>query len=70
MLVEAVLWVNDGENVGVPPRVRRRNWRRDNPILVSVHELEDLPVSYEIQYEGTSQSMSRGFGVASFRYFP
>lgn len=45
-----ILWVNDGENVGVRFRVRQRKWRRDNPVLT--HMDEDVPVSYEVQYEG------------------
>ncbi|KAI9671046.1 MAG: hypothetical protein M1831_005131 [Alyxoria varia] len=45
----AVLWVNDGRNVGVRFSVRERKWRKDKPILFQ-HE-EELAVSYEIQFE-------------------
>lgn len=45
-----VLWANDGEQVGVKFRVTQKAWKRNTPIIMSADE--DMPVSYEIQYEG------------------
>lgn len=49
-LKKGILWVNDGQNVGIRFRVKERKWERDNPIPLSVDD--DVPVSYELQYEG------------------
>ena len=46
----AVLWVNDGQNVGVRFSVRERRRQTDKPILYQ-HE-DELALSYEIQFEG------------------
>lgn len=46
-----VLWANDGEQVGVRFLVKRRAWTRSNvPLLQDAKE--DVPVSYEVQYQG------------------
>lgn len=53
-----VLWTNDGEQVGVKFGVKQKAWKRDTPIIVRADE--DMPVSYEIQYEGMlSKARSR-----------
>lgn len=50
---ERVVWVNDGpQNVGVKLRVRERPWSRGlSSLPVFVGTNEDMPVSYEIEYE-------------------
>lgn len=46
-----VVWANDGEQVGIRFRVKRRAWHRSAvPLLQAA--TEDVPVSYEVQYEG------------------
>ncbi|KAF1976260.1 F-box domain-containing protein [Bimuria novae-zelandiae CBS 107.79] len=47
---ERILWVSPSKDTGIRFRVRERKIKRDNPILVRVDE-EDLPVSYEIEYD-------------------
>ncbi|KAJ4360176.1 uncharacterized protein N0V89_000736 [Didymosphaeria variabile] len=46
-----VLWVSSNKNTGIRLNVRERKLRRDIPILVRADE-EDMPVSYEIEYDG------------------
>jgi hypothetical protein len=49
---EAILWVTPLKNTGIRFNVRERKLRRDIPLLVRADE-EDMPVSYEIEYDGT-----------------
>lgn len=51
---ERILWVSPAKNTGLKFRIREKKFRRDVPILVDVDE--ELPVSYEIEYEGRSAS--------------
>lgn len=51
--MDEVLWVNDGENVGVHFRVKKCTWRRDVPVIFASDD--DVPVSYELEYEGNSR---------------
>ncbi|KAF2035182.1 hypothetical protein EK21DRAFT_107307 [Setomelanomma holmii] len=44
-----ILWVSQSKNTGLRFNVRERKLRRDTPILVQVDE--DLPVSYELEYD-------------------
>ncbi|KAF2113253.1 hypothetical protein BDV96DRAFT_496625 [Lophiotrema nucula] len=46
---ERILWVSSAKNTGFRFNVRERKLRRDTPILISADE--DMPVSYEIEYE-------------------
>ncbi|KAL1598618.1 hypothetical protein SLS60_007758 [Paraconiothyrium brasiliense] len=46
-----ILWVSSNKNTGIRLNVRERKLRRDIPILVRADE-EDMPVSYEIEYDG------------------
>ena len=48
---ERILWVSTAKNTGVRFNVTERKLRRDIPILVRADE-EDMPVSYEIEYDG------------------
>lgn len=48
---ECILWVSAAKNTGVRFKVTERKLRRDAPILVRADE-EDMPVSYEIEYNG------------------
>jgi len=52
---ERILWVSPAKNTGIRFNVRERQLRRDVPILVRADE-EDMPVSYEIEYEGKRSS--------------
>lgn len=45
-----VLWVSTARNTGIRFNVRERKLRRDTPILI--RNDEDLPVSYDIEYDG------------------
>ncbi|KAL5383357.1 hypothetical protein DPSP01_006043 [Paraphaeosphaeria sporulosa] len=45
-----VLWVSPNKNTGIRFNVRERKLKREIPILVRADE-EDLPVSYEIEYD-------------------
>lgn len=54
---ERILWVSPAKNTGVSFHVRERKLRRDIPILVRADE-EDMPVSYEIEYDGKYPSRS------------
>ena len=48
----SILWLNTGrEDFGIKFRVKEKKWRRDQPILAHVDEIE-LPVSYEVELEG------------------
>jgi hypothetical protein len=48
-----ILWASPNKNTGVRFNVRERKLRRDIPILVRADE-EDMPVTYEIEYDGRS----------------
>ena len=45
-----ILWVSNGKNTGIRFRVKEKKFRRNTPILCRADE--DLPVSYEIEYNG------------------
>tara|TARA_R110002003_G_scaffold193_35_gene15157 strand:+ start:16981 stop:17790 length:810 start_codon:yes stop_codon:yes gene_type:complete len=45
-----ILWVSPSKNTGIRFNVKEMRFRRDNPILVRVDE--DVPISYEIEYDG------------------
>ncbi|KAF2684329.1 F-box domain-containing protein [Lentithecium fluviatile CBS 122367] len=47
---EAILWVSPLKHTGIRFNVKERKLRRDAPILVRADE-EDMPVSYEIEYD-------------------
>lgn len=49
-----ILWVSPSKNTGIRFNVKQRRFRRDVPILIRVDE--DLPVSYEIEYDGESRT--------------
>ncbi|CAI6337477.1 unnamed protein product [Periconia digitata] len=46
----SVLWVSPSQNTGIRFNVKERKLRRDAPILIRADE-EDMPVSYEIEYD-------------------
>ena len=48
---ERILWVSPNKDTGIRFIVRERKIRRDIPILIGADE-EDVPVSYEIEYDG------------------
>jgi len=48
---ERILWVSQAKNTGLKFNITERKLRRDAPILMRVDE-EDMPVSYEIEYDG------------------
>lgn len=48
---ERILWVGPNKDTGFRFNIRERKIRRDIPILVRADE-EDMPVSYEIEYDG------------------
>ncbi|KAF1960748.1 hypothetical protein CC80DRAFT_465030 [Byssothecium circinans] len=47
---ESILWVSTNKDTGIRFNVKERKIRRDAPILVRADE-EDVPVSYEIEYD-------------------
>jgi hypothetical protein len=47
---QRILWVSTARNTGIRFNVRERKLRRDTPILI--RNDEDLPVSYEVEYDG------------------
>jgi hypothetical protein len=47
-----ILWVSSARNTGLRFKVRERKFRCDTPILMYANE--DIPVSYEIEYDGMS----------------
>ena len=47
-----ILWVSPQMNSGIRFNVKERKLRRDAPILISTDE--DMPVTYEIEYDGKS----------------
>jgi hypothetical protein len=49
-----ILWVSGSKNTGIRFNVKERKFRRDTPILIRSDE--DMPVSYEIEYDGISTS--------------
>jgi hypothetical protein len=52
---ESILWVSPLKNTGIRFNVKERKLRRDAPLLVKADE-EDMPVSYEIEYDGKMPS--------------
>jgi hypothetical protein len=48
---ESILWINPARNSGLRFTIRERKLGANMPILISAEE--DLPVSYEIEYDGT-----------------
>lgn len=48
---KSILWVSSFRNTGIRFNVKERKLRRDAPLLIRADE-EDMPVSYEIEYEG------------------
>jgi hypothetical protein len=48
---DQILWVTTSKHTGLRLKVRERKLRRDAPILIRADE-EDMPVSYEIEYDG------------------
>lgn len=51
-----ILWVNSAKNTGIRFNVKERKLRRDAPILI--RNDEDMPVSYDIEYDGRMQPCS------------
>lgn len=47
---QRILWVSTARNTGIRFNVRERKLRRDAPILI--RNDEDMPVSYDIEYDG------------------
>jgi hypothetical protein len=47
----SILWASTRKNSGIRFNVRERKLRRDVPILIRTDE-EDMPVNYEIEYDG------------------
>ncbi|PVH94542.1 hypothetical protein DM02DRAFT_618560 [Periconia macrospinosa] len=47
---QSVLWVSTSKHTGIRFKVKERKLRRDVPILIRADE-EDMPVSYEIEYD-------------------
>jgi hypothetical protein len=45
-----ILWISNANNTGIRFRVREKTFRRNAPILIRADE--DMPVSYEIEYDG------------------
>lgn len=64
--VDRVLWVTTKKHTGIRFNVQERKLRRDAPILIRADE-EDMPVTYEIEYDGmritTWTSMGTDLGV-------
>jgi hypothetical protein len=50
----SILWVSSARNSGIRFNVRERKFRRDIPILIRADE--DMPVTYEIEYDGMSRT--------------
>lgn len=46
-----ILWVSPKKHTGIRLNIKERKLRRDAPILMRADE-EDVPVSYEIEYDG------------------
>jgi len=44
-----ILWVSPARNTGLRFKIREKKFRRDTPILMNASE--EMPVSYEIQYD-------------------
>jgi hypothetical protein len=63
-----ILWASPRKNSGIRFNVRERKLRRDVPILIRTDE-KDMPVSYEIDYDGESNQVFLAFrhvsGVAN-----
>lgn len=49
-----ILWVSPAKSSGIRFNVKERKFRRDIPILIRADE--DMPVSFEIEYDGESTS--------------
>jgi hypothetical protein len=50
-----ILWVSGSKNTGIRFNVKERKFRRDTPILIRADE--DMPVTYEIEYDGMPSEM-------------
>lgn len=48
---DGILWVSPQKHTGIRFNIKERRLRRDVPILMRADE-EDMPVSYEIEYDG------------------
>jgi hypothetical protein len=53
-----ILWVSPKKDTGIRFAARERKLRRNFPILISADEDEDVPVTYEIEYDGKSCNAS------------
>jgi hypothetical protein len=51
-----ILWVSSARDSGIRFNVKERKFRRDTPILIRADE--DMPVTYEIEYDGMSRNGS------------
>jgi hypothetical protein len=51
-----ILWVSPSKNSGIRFNVKEKKFRRDTPILIRADE--DMPVTYEIEYDGMSSKDS------------
>jgi hypothetical protein len=49
---KSILWVSQAKNTGLRFNIKERKLRKDTPIMIRADE-EDMPVSYEIEYDGT-----------------
>lgn len=47
---ERILWVSPAKHTGLRFNIKERRLRRDAPILIKADE--DMPVSYEVEYDG------------------
>lgn len=63
---ERILWVNTSKDTGLRFNVKERKLQRNIPILVRADE-EDMPVSYEIEYDGMLPPDSRLGTVLTLR---
>jgi hypothetical protein len=54
---ESILWISPLRNTGIRFNVKERKLKRDAPLLVRADE-EDMPVSYEIEYDGEYSTLS------------
>lgn len=48
----AMLWVDEGKNVGLKLRVEEKRWNRNRPVLM--HRDEEPLVSYQVEIQGTT----------------
>jgi hypothetical protein len=52
-----ILWVSASKDTGISFNVKERKFRRETPILLRTDE--DMPVTYEIEYDGRSRDRLR-----------